>query len=179
MSKTHKLCGAKSKRTGKPCKGLALDNGRCRMHGGMNTNDKRFLPDSKRNPVGRPPMHGKYSKYLKQRFKDKYEAFVNDPDITNLSDELAQLRAVMAHILEELEQEKYTQDDMDNFSKLAELIRKTADSIFKIETAKKYAMSPEEVQRVMRTIAGIIMRHVEDDDLRSKIVDEIQKIKVS
>jgi hypothetical protein len=31
----RKLCGAHSRRTGEPCKGLAMVNGRCRMHGGL------------------------------------------------------------------------------------------------------------------------------------------------
>jgi len=28
-------CGARSKRTGKPCQGAAMPNGRCKFHGGM------------------------------------------------------------------------------------------------------------------------------------------------
>jgi hypothetical protein len=30
-------CGARSKRTGKPCRAAAMPNGRCRVHGGMST----------------------------------------------------------------------------------------------------------------------------------------------
>jgi hypothetical protein len=30
-------CGARSKRTGEPCKGAAMTNGRCRFHGGKST----------------------------------------------------------------------------------------------------------------------------------------------
>lgn len=30
-------CGAKSKRTGKPCQGIAMANGRCHLHGGKST----------------------------------------------------------------------------------------------------------------------------------------------
>src|SRR6266705_1774593 len=30
-------CGARSKRTGKPCQGAAMPNGRCRLHGGKST----------------------------------------------------------------------------------------------------------------------------------------------
>jgi hypothetical protein len=29
-------CGARSKRTGKPCQGAAMPNGRCKLHGGKN-----------------------------------------------------------------------------------------------------------------------------------------------
>ena len=30
-------CGARSKRTGKPCQGAAMPNGRCKLHGGKRT----------------------------------------------------------------------------------------------------------------------------------------------
>ena len=55
MSKPHaggfnglKPCGAKSKRTGKPCRQPAMANGRCKFHGGMST--------------GRPVTTGQWTK---------------------------------------------------------------------------------------------------------------------
>ena len=35
-----KRCGAHSRSTGKPCRAMALANGRCRNHGGMSTGPK-------------------------------------------------------------------------------------------------------------------------------------------
>jgi len=32
-----KYCGAKTRTTSKPCRGSAMKNGRCRMHGGKST----------------------------------------------------------------------------------------------------------------------------------------------
>lgn len=40
-------CGAHCRTTGKPCRGPAMTNGRCRMHGGK---------------AGRKPTHGRYTK---------------------------------------------------------------------------------------------------------------------
>ena len=40
-------CGAHARRTGEPCRGPAMANGRCRMHGGK---------------AGRKPTHGRYTK---------------------------------------------------------------------------------------------------------------------
>lgn len=40
-------CGAHARRTGNPCRGPAMKNGRCRLHGGK---------------AGRKPTHGRYSK---------------------------------------------------------------------------------------------------------------------
>jgi len=49
-----KTCGAKSKRTGKPCRQPAMPNGRCRLHGGKST--------------GRPITTGQWTKQaIKQR----------------------------------------------------------------------------------------------------------------
>lgn len=42
------ICGAHARTTGNPCQKQPLDNGRCRLHGGLST--------------GRPPTHGFYTK---------------------------------------------------------------------------------------------------------------------
>jgi hypothetical protein len=36
-------CGARSKRTGKPCLGAAMPNGRCKFHGGKSTGPRPAL----------------------------------------------------------------------------------------------------------------------------------------
>lgn len=51
----RKRCGAKT-RAGKPCKNGAMDNGRCRMHGGKSTGPP------KRN--GNAKKHGFFSKFI-------------------------------------------------------------------------------------------------------------------
>jgi hypothetical protein len=43
----HPRCDAYARTTGQPCKGWAMANGRCRMHGGK---------------AGRKSTHGRYSK---------------------------------------------------------------------------------------------------------------------
>jgi hypothetical protein len=37
-------CGARSKRTGKPCRGAAMPNGRCKLHGGKSTGPMAGTP---------------------------------------------------------------------------------------------------------------------------------------
>jgi uncharacterized protein YjcR len=46
-------CGARSKRTGEPCRAAAMKNGRCRMHGGKSTG----APKGNQNAL----KHGKYT----------------------------------------------------------------------------------------------------------------------
>jgi hypothetical protein len=56
----RRLCGAKTRgeRGGRPCRGLAMGNGRCRMHGG-----KSGGPTGSRNGAYR---HGRYTQKTKQ-----------------------------------------------------------------------------------------------------------------
>jgi hypothetical protein len=49
-------CGAYARTTGQPCKSPAMENGRCRMHGGKST--------------GRPITHGRNTKAAKQQRKE-------------------------------------------------------------------------------------------------------------
>src|SRR2546423_1873015 len=37
MANAAPRCGARSKRTGKPCRAAAMPNGRCKVHGGKST----------------------------------------------------------------------------------------------------------------------------------------------
>src|SRR5437763_12341920 len=37
MANAAPRCGARSRRTGKPCRGAAMPNGRCKVHGGKST----------------------------------------------------------------------------------------------------------------------------------------------
>src|SRR5437868_12153219 len=53
-------CGARSKRTGKPCRGAAMPNGRCKLHGGKSTGP-RTLERSRRANW----KHGHFSREAK------------------------------------------------------------------------------------------------------------------
>lgn len=61
QNKPHarKRCGAKT-RSGKPCKNGAMNNGRCRMHGGKSTG----APPEKMKSNQNSKKHGFFSKYI-------------------------------------------------------------------------------------------------------------------
>lgn len=63
----RKLCGAKSRRNeNRPCKGIAMANGRCRMHGGKSTGHK--TEEGKRNHALAVTTTGLYTnKALEER----------------------------------------------------------------------------------------------------------------
>ena len=54
----HPRCGAKARTTGALCRGWAMPNGRCRMHGGK---------------AGRKPTHGRYTKEAKAQRRETRE----------------------------------------------------------------------------------------------------------
>ncbi len=58
----HNVCGAKT-RAGAPCKGLAMPNGRCRMHGGPSTGPR--TPEGLARLRKARTKHGAYSQETK------------------------------------------------------------------------------------------------------------------
>lgn len=76
----RRVCGAK-KKDGTPCQAPAMENGRCRIHGGL-------------TPVG-PALpqyqHGRYSKLLNGVLRDDFTDALNDPLLLDLSAEAALL----------------------------------------------------------------------------------------
>lgn len=82
-------CGAKT-RTGEPCKAKAMDNGRCRMHGGA-------------TPSGIASPHyktGGRSKYLPARLAARYNDARNDPDLLTLHNDVATVDTRLSELLE-------------------------------------------------------------------------------
>ena len=81
-------CGAKT-RSGQPCKSPAMDNGRCRMHGG-------------KHPKGMAHYNykeGKYSKALPQRMREAYQDAIDDPQLLEQRAQVAILDARLLDLL--------------------------------------------------------------------------------
>src|SRR5437016_11696652 len=56
-------CGARSKRTGKPCRGAAMPNGRCKLHGGKSTGPR--TPEGLERSKRANWKHGHFSREAK------------------------------------------------------------------------------------------------------------------
>lgn len=67
------LCGAKSKRTGQPCRQPAMKNGRCRLHGGKSTGPK--TPEGLAHAKKSNWKHGFYSAEAKEERREIRELF--------------------------------------------------------------------------------------------------------
>jgi len=56
-------CGARSKRTGEPCRSAAMKNGRCRMHGGKSSGAPKGNPNALK--------HGNYTAAAQAALREK------------------------------------------------------------------------------------------------------------
>ena len=84
-------CGAKSKRTGKPCPQPAMANGRCRFHGGKTPKN-----------VQSPHFQGKGQRYadvLPDSLANIYRGALNDPDLLSLTEEVALVQTRLHQLL--------------------------------------------------------------------------------
>lgn len=85
----RRKCGAKT-RSGKPCAGLAMANGRCRMHGGT----------ARVGIASQNFKHGGYSDHLPGKLRTMAEQAAADPELFNLTNLIA---VYSARIMEGLE----------------------------------------------------------------------------
>ena len=75
-------CTATVRRTGERCRRRAVTGYNvCQVHGAGSPKKGR--------PGGRPIIHGRYSKKLPERLREKYEESRSDPELLALRDELA------------------------------------------------------------------------------------------
>lgn len=86
----RKLCGAKLRNKDAICTNPAMENGRCRLHGGLTP--KGVLQGNFKT--------GRYSSSLPVRLAAKYEELRNDPELLNISDEIAILRTRLSDLLD-------------------------------------------------------------------------------
>jgi len=94
-SQGNGFCGARAKNSGKPCRrraGHGTDHpgvGRCRYHGGAV-----------------PITSGRYSSIQRPRIQELYQQFAADPRLTDISDEIAFVRALLVDFCERYEENR-------------------------------------------------------------------------
>ncbi len=84
---TQKKCTAKSKRNGKQCQGLAMPNGKCRVHGGKSLSGADS-PNFK---------HGKFSKVLNGlNLAQDYEDALSNDRLHHCRNEIALMDSLLS-----------------------------------------------------------------------------------
>lgn len=109
-------CGART-RNGRPCRARPMPNGRCRMHGGK----------SLVGPASPSYRHGRYTSFLPDRLKGRYQEAAADADLLALHEEVALTDARLADVLKRVDrgdsadlwkQLKRAMDDLENMRSL-------------------------------------------------------------
>ena len=74
-------CGARSKRTGKPCQAAAMPNGRCKLHGGKSTGPR--TPEGLERSRRANWKHGHFSREAKAERSRLRAAILTLRDLCN------------------------------------------------------------------------------------------------
>lgn len=96
-SKNPPRCGAKSKRSGNPCRGWAMPNGRCRMHGGASTGARTEAGKARIRAavVAANTTHGIYASALRADERELWSAI----SVGSLDDEIRLARLQLTRAL--------------------------------------------------------------------------------
>jgi len=153
------ICGAQT-RDGSPCKrpagwGTDSSEGRCKQHGGAG---------------GRPPKHGRYAAERSDSLQEKIREYREDPDPAEMWEELAVLRAVLQEWLSDMD--AVTEDSVGVLLDLQNAIRRTLDSINKIQT--RSALTAAEVEYLEARVADIFRAYVPKEN-REAAVEELRE----
>lgn len=111
-------CGAKT-RAGGSCRQPAMANGRCKMHRG----------GAKTGIAAANYRHGRYSKVLPARMVERYNAAITDPELLNLSAEIAVVDSRLSDLLIRVE----SGDAGEIWDKLVKARQRYADASLKAD----------------------------------------------
>lgn len=145
-------CGAKTRNGGK-CRKPAMENGRCRLHGGLSLSGADH-PNFK---------HGAYSIYyeaMPDNIKAKTEAF-EQSDPFDLTTELALSKALLANFLERF---KVSPLDMNAIGFMSTLIGDISRLVEKISKIKnETALTAAEVQYLQIRAVDVALKYFPND----------------
>lgn len=143
-------CGAKT-RAGGTCRQPAMENGRCRLHGGM-------TPRGLASPNFK---HGRYSNALPDRLIERYARAASDPNLIVLREDIALVDALMNDILLRL--------DTGESGRLWRSLREAADRF----EAKRRAHDLAGVQVSLDEIISLVRQGDADWASRREVLDHL------
>jgi hypothetical protein len=151
------MCGAKTRNGGAPCKGAAMANGRCRMHGGK---------------AGRPPTHGRYSVKHRASLAASIDAFRSDPEPGNLLDELALMRALTQDVVDRFpDGVPLPLDAVETVSGFLAETSRLVERMAKIETQRQLAAG--DAAYLLEVFTGVIEEFVPEHE-RQRAVESLR-----
>ncbi len=153
-------CGAKT-RSGKPCKSKPMENGRCRMHGGLQ-------PKGEASPNF---VHGRYSKYMRQSLQEKMVT-VEDDNPLDLLPELNVQRALLAEYIGRFQAGvALGMGDIDALVSWSSDIGKMVERIVKMRN--ETALTAAEVALIAARIPEVVMKYLDDPDKQQRFISDL------
>lgn len=151
-------CKAKSKQSGERCKKDAVPGfDVCHIHGGKST--------------GRPIVHGRYSKHLRERLQSKAAAFV-DGDALDIFDELALQRALFVEYAERFEHgTKMSLMDIQALMSMLNDIMRSAERIQKMRN--ETALTGAEVALLQARAVDVAIKYFDDPNKRRQFIKDL------
>lgn len=160
-------CQALSKRSGTQCRNPAVQGSdKCRMHGGGN---RRQAEAGLRRPVGRPPIHGLYSRRgMKQVHELMAEVEGLGLDLDDTDRELMTLKAVLWFLLEQAQDFQGVQAELGQALAAATGVLDAAPSRGDEARGDLETMTLTEARQVARDLARAerLLGHIESWSLR-------------
>ena len=157
MEDNRKRCGAKT-RSGTPCKSWAMENGRCRMHGGTNP--------------GRPIIHGRYSVKHRESLNSKMQEFLSDPAPANLMPELAIQRALLEEFLDKVTDGPVSAKTTEHIFDMTESISRLVERITRM--LNQTAITQMDIHYLQTILTDLIMKYIDDPSKRVEFMAELR-----
>lgn len=149
---TNPPCGAKKRGKDETCRGIAMANGRCRLHGGA-TPVAFGLPQT---------VTGRHSKYLPTRLLGRYQEAVSDPELLALRDDIGLLDTRIGQVVGALE----TGESRETWVALMEAASTLEDQWQKLLDDGE---PPEEMERTVESIGRLVRSGLSEGYVWSEI----------
>lgn len=152
----------------------------CQMHGAGSP--------FKGRAGGRPLKTGMYSKKASKELRELYEEYLSDDNLTNLDDDVAMLRALLAVKLAKVDPdaEQYDEDGRPNPNALENNIQHIRDLSRDIrytiqqknDIMSQYMIPIENVQVFLQNVMMVLATNIQDKELLAKLVEELQHVRI-
>jgi len=156
-------CHAKSNRTGKPCRQPVVPGKQvCHYHGGA--------PGS-----GGQPTHGRYSRAARQlpEVLAFYEEYKTDPDLMEIANEIALLRALVARHLESYGEQAFAGRSLPGFSDLIVKIGSLVGQRHKMLHGEQLTITARDYETLVTRLIDLARSYFGDHERYRSFISEL------
>lgn len=165
QAKGHKICGVRT-RTDPPapcalpagCRTNHPRSGRCWLHGGR-------APSGPEHPSWK---YGLHSRVTRLDIAEAAEDFLKNPEVFDLREEIAILRALVAHMVNN----GATDDAIEAIERLVKSVQRFSD----IERGRQMVVNVVDVVAAMDQVVGVIRNHVRDRETLERISNDLRRL---